>query len=109
MMHIMLARLRGAGRVIVSEVMDARLAQAGQTGADRVVNPAQEDLAAVVLAESGGEGADVIIVAAPSHAAQQQALQLAAIGGASTFLAACPKTSPPLNLTRTSSTTRSFT
>jgi L-iditol 2-dehydrogenase len=50
-------------------------------GADRVVDPLNEDLAAVVLAESNGRGADVVITAAPVKAIQEQALDLAAVGG----------------------------
>ena len=95
-MHIMLARLRGASRVIVSEVMEKRLAQAVRAGADRVVNPTREDLAAVVLEESKGEGADVIITAAPVHAVQQEAVQLAAIGGRINFFGGLPKDRPTI-------------
>src|SRR5258707_4611912 len=80
-MHVMLARLQGARRVIVSEVNAARLEKARMAGADRVVNSREEDLAAVIMDETNGEGADVIITAAPAHAAQESAVQLAAIGG----------------------------
>ncbi|MFO7664841.1 MAG: alcohol dehydrogenase catalytic domain-containing protein [Chloroflexota bacterium] len=80
-MHVMLARLRGATRIIVSEPADRRREQALGLGADRVVDPLNEDLAAVVVAESDGRGADVIITAAPVKALQEQALDLAAMGG----------------------------
>lgn len=93
-MHIMLARLRGASRVIVSELMDARLQQALDAGADVVVNPLHEDLKAVVMGESDGAGADVIITAAPAHVAQEQALDLAAIGGRINFFGGLPKDHP---------------
>jgi len=93
-MHIMLARLRGASRVIVSELIEMRRVQALQAGANRVVNPVEEDLAGVVFDESGGTGADVVIVAAPAPAAQVQALQLAAIGGRINFFGGLPKDRP---------------
>ena len=93
-MHTLLARLRGAGRVIVSEMLDSRLAQAAAAGADRVVDAAREDVTAVVLEESGGDGADVVIVAAPAHTAQQDALELAAIGGHINFFGGLPKERP---------------
>jgi L-iditol 2-dehydrogenase len=93
-MHILLARMRGAARVIVSDLSPERIAMAPRFGADRAVNPAQEDLKAVVAAESGGEGADVIIVAAPSHAAQQSALELAALGGRINLFGGLPKDRP---------------
>lgn len=80
-MHVMLARLRGATRVIVSEPAAGRREQALGLGADRVVDPLNEDLTAAVLAESSGHGADVIITAAPVKTTQEQALDLAAVGG----------------------------
>jgi len=97
MMHVMLARLRGAAKVIVSELMETRLEQAIEAGADVGVNPAEENLTAVVMAESNGEGADVIIVAAPAHAAQEEALQLAAIGGRINYFGGLPKQKPYIN------------
>jgi L-iditol 2-dehydrogenase len=95
-MHTLLARLRGARRVIVSELLETRLTQAAVAGADRVVNAGTEDVTSVVLQESGGEGADVVIVAAPSHAAQESALQLAAIGGRINFFGGLPKDRPSI-------------
>lgn len=93
-MHVMLARLKGAQRVIVSELAPARLDQARAAGADRTVNAAEEDLAAVIAEETGGEGADVIIIAAPAHQAQEQALELAAIGGRINYFGGLPKDRP---------------
>ena len=60
------------------------------------MNPTQEDLAQVVAEESRGRGADVIIVAAPAHAAQESALQLAAIGGRINFFGGLPKDRPTI-------------
>jgi L-iditol 2-dehydrogenase len=96
-MHALLARLRGACPVIVSEINPQRLAQAAELGADRLVNPAQEDLLAVVRAETGGAGADVVIVAAPSPSAQQAALQLAAVGGRINYFGGLPKDQPAIS------------
>jgi L-iditol 2-dehydrogenase len=95
-MHTKLARLHGARRVIVSEPIPERAAQAAQMGADRVVVPAEEDLDLAVKAESGGRGADVVIVAAPAHAAQEQALQVAGIGGRINFFGGLPKDRPTI-------------
>ncbi len=98
-LHVMLARLRGATRVIVSEPAEGRRRQALELGADVVVDPMSEDVAAVVMAESNGRGADVIIVAAPSKAAQMQAIDIAAIGGRINLFGGLPKDDPtiPLN------------
>lgn len=93
-MHVKLVRLRGAGRVLVSESNPERAKHAVTLGADRVINPTEEDLPTVIAAESGGRGADVIIVAAPAHAAQESALQFAAIGGRINFFGGLPKDRP---------------
>ena len=97
-MHIMLARLHGAGKVIVSELAEKRRKQALEAGADIVVDPDAEDLEAVVKEASHGEGADVVIVAAPAHTAQESALHLAAIGGRINFFGGLPKDRPTINL-----------
>ncbi len=93
-LHVKLANLRGAIRVIVSEPAAARREQALVLGADRVVDPMHEDLLAAVMEESSGRGADVIIVAAPSKAAQESALEIAAIGGRINFFGGLPKQDP---------------
>lgn len=95
-MHTQLARLRGARRVLVSEMMPARLEGARRAGADRVVDSGNEDVMDVVLAESQGEGADVIIVAAMAHQAQQDALRMAAIGGRINYFGGLPKDRPTI-------------
>jgi L-iditol 2-dehydrogenase len=95
-MHTKLAKARGAGRVIVSEPIPARAEQVQRMGADRVIDPTAEDLKAVLLAETGGRGADVIVVAAPVHAAQESALDLAAIGGRINFFGGLPKDRPSI-------------
>ena len=97
-MHMKLAKTRGAGRVVVSELLVERAEQALALGADRVVNPVTEDLDAVLRQESAGRGADVIIVAAPAHLAQESAPALAAIGGRINFFGGLPKDRPTINL-----------
>jgi L-iditol 2-dehydrogenase len=95
-MHTKLARARGAGRVIVSEPIHDRAAQALRMGAQRVVDPTSEDLKAILAEESAGRGADVVIVAAPVHAAQESALDLAAISGRINFFGGLPKDRPTI-------------
>jgi L-iditol 2-dehydrogenase len=96
-MHTKLAKARGAGRVIVSEPVPDRAAQALRIGADRVVDPINENLAEIIKDESNGRGADVIIVAAPVHAAQEAALTLAATSGRINFFGGLPKDKPSIN------------
>ena len=95
-MHVLLAKLRGAGRVLVSEPLSVRGDQAVRMGADRVVNPTEEDLAGVLNEETHGRGAEVVIVAAPSPAAQESALQFAAVGGRINFFGSLPKEHPAI-------------
>lgn len=93
-LHVLLARLRGATRVIVSEPAAGRREQAAALGADVVVDPLNDDLAAVVRRESGGRGADVVITAAPVKALQEQALDLAAVGGRINYFGGLSKDDP---------------
>ncbi len=97
-MHTKLAKARGAGRVIVSEPIADRATQVLRMGADRVVDPASENLQMVLKEESRGRGADVIIVAAPVHVAQENSLELAAIGGRINFFGGLPKDRPTIHI-----------
>jgi L-iditol 2-dehydrogenase len=96
-MHVKLARARGAGRIIVSEPISERAVQAKRMGADRVVNPTSGELEAILIEESFGRGADVIIVAAPIHSAQEAALDLAAIGGRINYFGGLPQDRPTIS------------
>ena len=96
-MHTKLAKARGAGRVIVSEPLKDRAAQVLRMGADRVVDPTSGNLKTALEEESQGHGADVIIVAAPVHAAQESTLDLAAISGRINFFGGLPKDHPTIN------------
>lgn len=101
-MHVLLARLRGAGKVILSELLPERLEQARRFDPDRLVNPAEENLAGAIAEETQGRGVDVIQIAAPAHRAQEEALDLAAIGGRINFFGGLPKDRP--NITFNSNT-----
>jgi (R,R)-butanediol dehydrogenase/meso-butanediol dehydrogenase/diacetyl reductase len=68
------ARHLGAAEVIVSERAPGRRALAERLGATRVVDPEQEDLAAV-LARSAPEGADVVFEAVGARGLIQQCLE----------------------------------
>ena len=98
MMHTALAHLRGAGKIIVSELLTDRAARANSFGADLVINPVEEDLPAVIARETSGAGADAVIVAAPAQAAMETAVDLAAIGGRINFFGGLPKDRHRINL-----------
>jgi L-iditol 2-dehydrogenase len=94
MMHLLLAKARGAAAVIVSEPIANRRVQALGLGADFAVDPINEDLEALVSEVSAGRGADVTITAAPSKPAQESALQIAAVGGRINLFGGLPKDDP---------------
>ena len=97
-MHVMMARLRGAAHIIVSELNPDRLDQVKGFGADTIVNSAEDDLYSLVFDKTKGVGADVVIVAAPSHEAQKMALEVATIGGRINFFGGLSKKRPTVNL-----------
>lgn len=90
-LHIMVSKLRGAQKVIVSEISDKRRKQALDFGADIVVNPQTENLKKIILNSSYSRGANVIIIAAPSGKAQEDSLELIASQGRINFFGGLPK------------------
>lgn len=56
-----LMKTSGAGKVLVSEVSSFRSDYAVENGADRVIHPQKEDLLQVVMDETKGMGADIVI------------------------------------------------
>ncbi|HUR01534.1 MAG TPA: zinc-dependent dehydrogenase [Nonomuraea sp.] len=95
-LHVRLARARGAARVFLVDVNAERLAMA----ADLVRPGAVVDTDAVdqVLKLTGGRGADVVITAAASGAAQEQALRMAARQARISFFGGLPKDAPIIAL-----------
>ena len=89
-LNAVVAREYGAAKVILSEINPSRL--------DRLVNPTQEDLAQVVKDETGGIGADVVIVAAPAAAPQEQAMTLVRKRGTVCLFASLPAGKSMLNV-----------
>jgi L-iditol 2-dehydrogenase len=79
--HIMLAKLRGAGQVVTSDFIDYRLDAAKRFGADLAVNPQSENLVTKVREMTGGTGADVVIVTAPNIKALISGMEICRRGG----------------------------
>ena len=94
MLHLKLAKLKGATKIIVSEPNLIRRERAISFGADVVVDPINEDLKKVVNGETNNIGMDVIIVAVSVPQVQAQAIDLAAIRGRICFFAGLPKDRP---------------
>jgi len=84
------AREFGAKKIIMAEVNTDRLRQCEAFGFDRLVNPSTEDLIKIVKDETSGLGADVVVVAAPAAAPQEQAPALARKRGTICLFASLP-------------------
>ncbi len=75
------AKKRGAGYIIMTDVLDYRLELAKRLAADRVVNVSREDPLEVVKEATDGEGADVVIEAIGRSKTIMQTMDLVRIGG----------------------------
>lgn len=90
-MHATLARMAGAGKVVVNDLSDERLELV------RTIDPGiqtvngQVDLPEFTRIVTNGKGFDVIVTAAPVPAIQQISLQLAAVNGRICFFGGLPK------------------
>lgn len=84
------AKQQGAAKVILAEINEDRLRQGEAFGFDRLVDPAKEDLQAIVLSETDGLGAHVVIVAAPAAPPQEQAVALVRKRGTVCLFASLP-------------------
>lgn len=90
LMNVCVARALGAGKIILSEISEKRLALAEQFGCDLLVNPGEKDLAEAVMDATGGLGADVAVVAAPAAEPQAEALRLVRKRGTVCLFASLP-------------------
>ncbi len=81
LMTLLSAKAHGAGKVIVTDVLDKRLAVAKKLGADIVVNAAEQDVFEIARALNGGEGPDVVFETAGSDKTIAQAPYLVRRGG----------------------------
>ena len=89
LMHLQLAKLQGA-HVIISDLADERLKVAKDLGADRLINPKNEDLLSLAKGSSD-YGVDVAIVATGSAAAIEQGIKALKKGGTLNLFGGSPK------------------
>ncbi|MGQ9626163.1 MAG: alcohol dehydrogenase catalytic domain-containing protein [Anaerolineae bacterium] len=85
------ARANGATKVIITQRSATRLEMASQFDFDAVIDASREDPVARVKELTGGAGADVVMVAAPSKEAQERALEMARKGGMVNLFASLPQ------------------
>src|SRR5690606_21291609 len=94
-LHVRLARARGAARVLLVDLNRDRLEMAADlVKPDAAICAADVDVVDEVRTMTDGRGADVVITAAASGRAQEQALQMAARQGRISFFGGLPKDDP---------------
>lgn len=86
LLTLIAAKLRGTGKVIITDKRAHRLEMARRLGADLAIDVDAEDAVAVVKELTGGLGADAVIEAVGFAATVQQALALTRTGGAVTWI-----------------------
>lgn len=79
-------RLKGAGKVIVTDLSRPRLELARKLGADVTVRADEEDLLGALRAVTGPEGADAVLEAVGIQATIDTALKITRKGGALTLI-----------------------
>ena len=99
LLTMVLAKRRGARRLILSDPIEERRAMARRVGATVVVDPTREPLRERVLALTGGRGADVVCEAVGKPALVAEALALVRPMGVLQLVGVNPKGSQlPLDL-----------
>ena len=86
-----LAKLRGAETVIMIEINDTRLEMAKQFGVDYTINSGNENPVNAVMKLTAGRGADKVISANPSNAAQAESIFMVRKGGLVVLFGGVPK------------------
>jgi L-iditol 2-dehydrogenase len=88
LMHVQLARVRGAGKVVVTDVSPERLRRATQLGADQAV--ASGDVVGQLKTLTGNRGADVTIEAVGKPETWETAIRTTRKGGTTVLFGGCP-------------------
>lgn len=80
LLHLLLARASGAGRIVVTDVNDYRISMAKRFGADLVVNAA-DDIPSRLRDQNNGRLADLVVVCTGAPSAFVQAMNSVDRGG----------------------------
>jgi L-iditol 2-dehydrogenase len=90
-LHAELARVRGAARIIMADVASEKLELVRRLNEQIVaVNSRLEEPEHVVMRETHGEGAELVIIACPSAAVYESALRMCRSGGTVLFFSGFP-------------------
>lgn len=89
-MHAILARARGAGKVMMNDLSESRLADAKKMIPD-LIPLTSENLQEKISAETNHQGVDLCIIAAPAPQAQEASFNYMAMNGRCLFFGGLPK------------------
>lgn len=91
LMHVILAKAFGAGRIFVSDINDFRLGFAGKYGAEAFNSVSTPDFAQKIKEQTGGRGVDVAVVATGSTKALLQSFDMTRRAGRIVMFGVPPK------------------
>jgi L-iditol 2-dehydrogenase len=90
LLHLLVAKKRGAERVIMTDLVDERLELATKLGADETINATTTSPVDAVSKLTNGHGADVVIEAIGITTTWEQALKMVCKGGTVLEFGGCP-------------------
>ena len=90
LIHLQLARLKGASKVIVADLRKERLRIADALGADVVIDASKENQLSQVKELTNGLGADVVIEAVGLPQTWEMAVDMTRKAGTTLFFGGCP-------------------
>ena len=90
LLHVQLARVNGAKRVALCDIVKDRLDEASKIGVDATINSANENLVNRVMDLTDGKGADIVVEAVGRRETWEAAPPLARKGGTVLLFGGCP-------------------
>ncbi len=90
LLHLLTAKKKGAGKIIIVDLVEERLKLARKLGADETINAGQENVVEKVQQLTSGYGADVVIEAIGLPGTWERALKLVGKGGTVLEFGGCP-------------------
>lgn len=97
-LHAEAAKAMGAKTVIIVQRSEPRVSLLRRLNGVIVINGSREDVLAAVEEQTGGLGADIVSVCAPTREAQEQAISFARKGGTVSLFASLPKDAADITL-----------
>jgi L-iditol 2-dehydrogenase len=97
-LHAEATKALGAKEVMIVQRSEPRLSLLRELDGVRVIDGLREDVMSVVRERTGGLGADVVSVCAPTGEAQEDSIHFARKGGTVSLFASLPKDAPDITL-----------